>query len=99
MFEPIPYYMAIFDEKITDLFLITQKLYLTRSALKLKIIIGRGLTVKSSLQEYGFDFNKEIKTEGHLSMGLLRDHIFIGNDNIALVGESGEQLALVLLKD
>ncbi len=91
--ELMPYFIAIFDESITDFYswiIPKDEHILLGAALRANENVNRkfGL-LKEKLKQYGFDFDNRVKREGaFIYRPTSLKHIITGNQNIALIGEA-----------
>ena len=89
----IPYYTAIFDEEISDFYswIIPKDNYIIfGSALRPKDdTIEKHNKLKAKMLQFGFNFDKKIKTEGaFINRPRKLSQFYLGRDNIGLVGEA-----------
>ncbi len=89
----IPYYGAIFDEEITDFYswvIPKENCILLGSALKPKENPWEKFELlKVKLRDFGFNFDKRIKTEGaYICRPNKISSFYVGDENIALIGEA-----------
>ncbi|WFA10182.1 FAD-binding protein [Tissierella sp. Yu-01] len=89
----IPYYMAIFDEEISDFYswIIPKENYLILgSALRPKDdTLEKYNKLKTKMSEFGLSFDNKIKTEGaYINRPKKNSQFYVGKDRIALVGEA-----------
>ena len=96
--ETLPFFSAIFDDEISDFYSWTipkENLLLLGSALDNNRQANEKFELlKKKLSRYGFDFSKRVKRNGAFILRPLKQNqIFLGNDNIALIGETAGMIS------
>ncbi len=91
--SPMPYFTAVFDEKISDFYswvIPKDNFILLGAALKPKDNVSEKYNnLKERLSNLGFDFNRKVKTEGaYIFRPEKMKNLYPGNENIALIGEA-----------
>ncbi|WP_432666357.1 FAD-binding protein [Wukongibacter baidiensis] len=91
--ELMPYFIAIFDESITDFYswiIPKDEHVLLGAALKLNDNTnGKFELLKEKLKKHGFNLENRLKREGaYIYRPTSLSHVVSGNENIALIGEA-----------